>query len=154
MQPLTTTNQHAKMETEITDKPNTPASGLHEPTCSPSSRALVCCFCGRAWSYDGTAPKEPLLKEAYDHEAVCEKNPYKARIHQLECGLRDISIWAENDPAHFSNRAEAMKRIARRALHCLENDRVEAPAVGSSNSTWCVIAGCLAWLVLLRDSLL
>jgi hypothetical protein len=34
MQPLTTTNQNKKMETNTTDKPNTPASGLHEPTCS------------------------------------------------------------------------------------------------------------------------
>jgi hypothetical protein len=34
MQPLTTTNQNKKMETNTNDKPNTPASGLHEPTCS------------------------------------------------------------------------------------------------------------------------
>ena len=34
MHPLTTTNQNKKMETDTTDKQNTPASGLHEPTCS------------------------------------------------------------------------------------------------------------------------
>lgn len=59
--------------------------------CSPSSRALVCCFCGKAWSYNGTAPKEPLLKEAYEHEAVCEKNPYLAQITELVTALRELS---------------------------------------------------------------
>jgi len=58
---------------------------------SPSSRALVCCFCGKSWSYDGTAPKDPLLKEAYDHEAVCEKNPYLAQITELATALRELS---------------------------------------------------------------
>jgi hypothetical protein len=32
---LVAINQHKKMETDTTDKPSTPASGLHEPTCSP-----------------------------------------------------------------------------------------------------------------------
>jgi hypothetical protein len=40
MHPLTATNQNKKMETDITDKQNTPASGLHEPTCSALARHL------------------------------------------------------------------------------------------------------------------
>lgn len=66
-------------------------SGSPALPCSPSSRALVCCFCGKAWSYDGTAPKEPLLKEAYDHESVCEKNPYLTQITELVTALRELS---------------------------------------------------------------
>jgi hypothetical protein len=53
----------------------------------PSDRALICCFCGKSWCYDGESPKEPLLKEAYEHEAICEKNPYLLRIQKLEDDL-------------------------------------------------------------------
>ena len=70
---------------------NTAGSDCSGATCSPSSRALVCCFCGKAWSYDGESPKDPLLKEAYDHEAVCEKNPYLAQITELVTALRELS---------------------------------------------------------------
>jgi hypothetical protein len=36
MQPMTTTNQNKKMETDTADKQNTPSSRLHEPNCSAS----------------------------------------------------------------------------------------------------------------------
>jgi hypothetical protein len=58
---------------------------------SPSSRAVVCCYCGKAWSYDGKSPKDELVKEAVDHEAVCEKNPYTAQIAELVSVLRELS---------------------------------------------------------------
>ncbi len=97
-------------------------AGLPDTACSPSSRALVCCFCGKAWSYDGASPKNELMKEAVDHEKACVKNPYIARIYLLECALRDIEIWAEHDPAYFADRSEAMARIASKAKYALEND--------------------------------
>ena len=51
-------------------------------------RGIVCYFCGKAWEYKGEHPPEELLREAVDHEMICEKNPYIARIRQLEEAVR------------------------------------------------------------------
>jgi hypothetical protein len=63
---------------------------LNEPLVKASERALVCCFCGKSWGYDGESPKESLLKEAYHHESICEKNPYLIRIQDLEKALSEL----------------------------------------------------------------
>ena len=47
-------------------------------------RGLVCLFCGEGFGYEGEVPDEATLKAAFDHESICENNPYKTRINELE----------------------------------------------------------------------
>lgn len=51
------------------------------------TRSLVCVFCGQALTYEGERPSPEVLERALAHEKVCLKNPYIARIAQLEAFL-------------------------------------------------------------------
>lgn len=56
----------------------------HKMTDGEPSRAIICCFCGQPFAYPGAEPGEEVLNQAFAHEAACEKNPYLARIADLE----------------------------------------------------------------------
>ena len=95
-----------KGQKESTTEP----AGSDAATCSASSdRALVCCFCGKAWSYDGHSPTEPLMKEACDHEKVCEKNPYLHEITQLRNALMLACRWGVSSDGHSSEVADRLR---------------------------------------------
>ena len=64
--------------------------GMGAETCSPSRRAVVCCFCGLAMSYDGQSPPETLMKKAMDHEKECVLNPYIKTIDDLHAAIRTM----------------------------------------------------------------
>ncbi len=51
---------------------------------SKRKRGIICAYCGIAWGYDDESPTPELIKEACDHESICEKNPYTAQIRKLE----------------------------------------------------------------------
>ena len=51
---------------------------------SERKRGIICAYCGMAWGYDDESPTPELIKEACDHEAICEKNPYTAQIRNLK----------------------------------------------------------------------
>lgn len=57
-----------------------------------NERGIVCCFCGEAWGYAGEEPTQELIKTAVDHEKTCEKNPYTARIKELESLLKEQNL--------------------------------------------------------------
>ena len=51
---------------------------------SERKRGIICAYCDMAWGYDDESPTPELIKEACDHEAICEKNPYTAQIRNLK----------------------------------------------------------------------
>lgn len=61
-----------------------------EPPC-----AVVCMFCGKSWSYDGTRPPDDICAEACEHEKGCEKNPYLQEIKRLRDALVDAKHYLE-----------------------------------------------------------
>ena len=73
---------------------------------SERKRGIICAYCGMAWGYEGESPTPELIKEACDHESICEKNPYTAQIRNLKqerdevleqnAKLRDIAERAVN----------------------------------------------------------
>lgn len=74
---------------------------------SERKRGIVCAYCGMAWGYEGETPSTELIKEACNHESVCEKNPYISQISNLR---------RERDEARYQNKKflEALKWIAER----------------------------------------
>lgn len=57
---------------------------------SERKRGIICAYCGMAWGYEDASPTPELIKEACDHESVCEKNPYTAQIRELQRKCDDI----------------------------------------------------------------
>jgi hypothetical protein len=64
---------------------------------SKRKRGIICAYCGIAWGYDDESPTPELIKEACDHESICEKNPYTAQIRNLKRerdeGREDAAHW-------------------------------------------------------------
>jgi len=58
---------------------------------SAGKRGLVCMFCGEGFGYAGKTPDEATVKAAYGHEAECTRNPYKARIGDLQAALSSLT---------------------------------------------------------------
>lgn len=56
---------------------------------SERKRGIICAYCGMAWGYDDESPTPELIKEACDHESICEKNPYTAQIRNLKRELAE-----------------------------------------------------------------
>lgn len=62
-----------------------PNSKQNDKQCK--QRGLVCMFCGEGFGYVGDKPDEITIKTAYEHEAKCSNNPYKAEIERLKAAL-------------------------------------------------------------------
>ena len=85
---------------------------------------MVCCYCGKAWNYDGVSPKDELMEEAVDHEKICPENPYTMRIREVEATLRIIAnqhLRAEMDDhtgehADWEGGYEGIVKLARKAI--------------------------------------
>ena len=52
-------------------------------------RAIVCCYCGTAFDYDGEEKRDAVAARAVEHEKTCERNPYRAEIERLTVALAD-----------------------------------------------------------------
>ena len=51
-------------------------------------RGIVCAFCGEGFGYAGEIPDDDTLKKAFEHEAICPKNPYKKEVNSLKDAIR------------------------------------------------------------------
>jgi hypothetical protein len=62
------------------------------------NRSIVCCFCGAFWTYvEGVDDRDALIKKATEHESICDRNPYTAKIAQLERELSHALKLAEDN---------------------------------------------------------
>lgn len=57
---------------------------------SEEKRGMICAFCGEGFGYAGEKPDEATLKKAYEHEAICPKNPYKKEVEDLKDSIRSL----------------------------------------------------------------
>ncbi len=74
-----------------------------------NEQGIVCSFCGESWPYEPTDGKPPqeILHAAVEHEKVCPKNPYLARIAQAEQVIYVSMMPFRAKPEPFYNFREA-----------------------------------------------
>jgi hypothetical protein len=147
MQPLTIINQHKKIETETTDKPNTPASGLHEQNCCASSLTRYKWRVGGTLDlYDsgdiypdtqGSWVRWDDVMELHEENRQLERELAEARKQRdtLAEALKLIATWHSYDELHdeviecekndFAFGYDEAIKISREALQSLREDQNE-----------------------------
>ena len=78
------------------------------------TRGLVCMFCGKWFGYAGETPDIATIKDAFDHEAQCPKNPYKTEVKRLREAGRRLLDYIDDDeitPADSARLLSEMRRV-------------------------------------------